>query len=179
MTTKKHAPIKNQAIETKTISPKTQMPTLKEKAHTGRLETKTNDTKNEKREELENLAQQFMNAQSGNFSSVARKLIFGIIGTIWVITYTDGKLFIPNCWLLSSLLFGLLYLFIDVTQYYFYTMNYQNETKKLSKYPLEEDPKSKFDEAMKRINHRGIIIIKCKFFALLITAILFGVGLFI
>ena len=62
-----------------------------------------------RRQELQDETQRYMYQQSSKFSSVSRSLVLGIIGTIWVLTYVDGTLCIPNRWLLSSLITGLVF----------------------------------------------------------------------
>ena len=45
-----------------------------------------------RKQELQDETQQFMYAQSSKFSSVARNLILGIIGTVWVLTYGSSDI---------------------------------------------------------------------------------------
>ncbi len=55
-----------------------------------------------RKQELQDEIQQFMYAQSSKFSSVARNLILGVIGTVWVLTYAEGTLNFPNGWLFPA-----------------------------------------------------------------------------
>lgn len=52
-------------------------------------------------------------------SDLGRKLVFSILGTIWFIIYnkTDGVIF-PSCWFAHSLVFSVVYLFVDYGHYF-------------------------------------------------------------
>ncbi len=132
----------------------------------------------EEQEKYEDQVQGFMGDQSGLFSSVGRSLIFGIIGTIWVITYVDGKLNIPNKWLLYSLIISLFYLLADVCHYFSDTISYQKESKKILTYNTIPELKIKLREGLTKVNRRSVTFVIIKFVILFVTAIVFGVGLF-
>ena len=126
---------------------------------------------------LFNKAQKEMSDLTGIFSSVARTLLFGIIGTIWVITYTGEGLDFPNCWLLSSLSICLFYFLVDVIHYFFSAMIYQNISKKAK----ECETFKQYNVQKKRtykINRNTVIIIYIKFIVLIIAALTFCKGLF-
>lgn len=83
------------------------------KGHREILHTKE-DSFDKRKETLEEELQGFMYSQSSKLSSVSRNLIFGILGTIWVLTFTEGKLTIPNPQLFFALLISLLFMATDV-----------------------------------------------------------------
>ena len=139
---------------------------------------KSEDLEKEK-EKMEDMVQGFMGSQSGLFSSVSRTLIFGIIGTIWVITYSEHKLTVPNNWLLVSLVMSLLYLLADVGHYFLDAMSYQEETKRISGYKSSEELKANLKDGLAKINGRSVNFIKIKMVLLISTAIIFVIGLFL
>lgn len=136
-------------------------------------------TLEEEKEELENMVQSFMGEQSGLFSSVSRTLIFGIIGTIWVISYSEKGVTIPNKYLLYSLAMSLFYLFADVCHYFWDAMSYQDESKKIWGYKTSEELDTELRKGLTKINKRSVNFIKVKWLGLILTAILFTIGFII
>lgn len=143
------------------------------------LTAPNNKTLEEQKEERENMVQRFMGDQSGLFSSVSRTLIFGIIGTIWVITYSDNGVNVPNKYLLLSLGMSLVYLLADVSHYYWDTMSYQKESKKIWRYNTSEELDSELRRGLTKINKRSVNFIRIKWWGLILTALLFSYGLFL
>ena len=118
-----------------------------------------------------------MYQQSSKFSSVSRNLVLGIIGTIWVLTYTDGKLGIPNNWLLCSLIMGLLFLLVDVIHYFWDSVSYQRETYQLDKYKNQLELDKRHEPQMDSINKRSHRFIIAKFCILMLASLSFAIGL--
>ena len=118
-----------------------------------------------------------MYSQSSKFSSVSRSLVFGMIGTIWVITYTDKTIDLPNYWLLFSLFVCLLFLLADVVHYFWDSMSYQSELYRMESYKTQEDLDEKHEKRMDVINNRSHYFIVAKFIILLISALLFFIGI--
>ncbi len=130
------------------------------------------------KEKLQEETQKYMYDQSSKFSTVSRYLIFGIIGTIWVITYKEGKLTIPNDFLFSSMLLCLLYLFSDVIHYYTDSRCYEKELYRLDKYNSQEDLDNIHEPIMDQINKYSHAFIIYKFIVLLCSSTYFIIGLF-
>lgn len=130
-----------------------------------------------RKQKLQDETQGFMYAQSSMLSSVSRNLVFGIIGTIWVLTYVEGSLNFPNGWLFASLLVGLLFLFIDVIHYYMDSISYNKELYRLDSYKNDKDLETKHEPKMNSINKRSHCFIIAKFWILILASILFGIGL--
>ena len=177
MTAKEQTHSKTRALasqKSETVSPKTKPHVQKDRQEAKQRKDKTFE---EKREKLQKETQEYMYSQSSRFSSVSRSLIFGIIGTIWVITYSDGHMRIPNWALLFGLLAGLLFLFSDVIHYYSDSVSYEKEQNQFDDYKTQEDLDNKHEPIMDRINKRSHIFINTKFVILIICSILFIVGL--
>lgn len=136
-----------------------------------------NDSFKENKEKLQTETQHYMYDQSSKFSSVSRTLIFGIIGTIWVITYSEGMLHIPNYGLLISLIFGLLYMLTDVFHYFLDSVSYHKEIYDLDNYERQEDLDKIHEPKMDKINKRSYLFLIIKFVILIIAAVLFTAGL--
>lgn len=130
-----------------------------------------------RKQELQDETQQYMYQQSSKFSSVSRSLVLGIIGTIWVLTYVDGNLLIPNGWMLSSLVAGLIFLLTDVIHYFWDSMSYHCEAYKLDNYKNQHDLDKEHEPRMDRINKRSHWFIVAKFIILMAASILFAIGL--
>ena len=130
-----------------------------------------------RKKELLDETQTYMYQQSSKFSSVSRNLAIGIIGTIWILTYTDGKLHIPNCCLLVSLIAALLLLMTDVIHYFWDSRSYQREIYKFDGYNSTKDLLMKHETTMDAINQRSGRFIVAKFVILIISTILFAIGL--
>lgn len=160
--------------KSETVSPKAKPRVQKDRQEAKQRKDKTFKEDWEKRQKE---TQEYMYSQSSKFSSVSRSLIFGIIGTIWVITYSDGHMRIPNWALLFSLLAGLLFLFSDVIHYYSDSVSYEDEQNRFDNYKTPEDLDNKHEPEMDRINKRSHIFINIKFVILIICSILFIVGL--
>ena len=177
MTVKEQTPSNHQVRQSKkseTVSQKTKLPVQKDRQAAKQRKDKMFE---EKKEKLQKETQEYMYAQSSKFSSVSRSLIFGIIGTIWVITYTEGQLCIPNFALFISLLSGIVYLVIDVIHYYTDSKSYEDEQNKFDSYKKQEDLEETHENEMNRINERSHSFIKYKLAVLAICAILFFYGL--
>ena len=135
------------------------------------------EKKQDRKQELLDETQNFMYQQSSKFSSVSRNLVLGIIGTIWFLTYVDGKLSIPNPWLFCCLLLGLLFLLIDVIHYYWDSISYQSELYQLNEYNTPKEFDDNHELKMDRINKRSHRFIVAKFWMLMMASILFGFGI--
>lgn len=177
MTEKEQTPSNHQVQQSKkseTVFPKTKPPVQKDHQE---VEPKKNKSFKENKEKLQIETQKYMYDQSSKFSSVSRHLVFGIIGTIWVITYTDEGMYVPNCFLLWSLLAGLLYLFSDVFHYYLDSISYEREQQRIDKYRTQKQLDEDHEHKMDCINRRSHIFIHIKFIILIVCAICFIIGL--
>lgn len=148
-----------------------------QKGHQEVLQKKSKIENPNRKQELLDETQNFMYQQSSKFSSVSRNLVLGIIGTIWFLTYVDGKLSIPNPWLFCCLLLGLLFLLIDVIHYYWDSISYQSELYQLNEYNTPKEFDDNHELKMDRINKRSHRFIVAKFWMLMMASILFGFGI--
>ena len=77
-------------------------------------ENKDQKPDNAKREEVFSSLEQYMGIYSKNFSSIGRQIVFAIIGSVWVITCSNGA----NLVLFTILEVGCFYLFIELLYYF-------------------------------------------------------------
>ena len=77
--------------------------------------------------------QSYHYAQSSKFSTLARTLVFGIIGTIWILSYSTNGFNPSNNCLLWSLIVSFLYLAVDLCHYFWDSCFYRSEYFKFEK----------------------------------------------
>lgn len=140
------------------------------------IETFTeNDSLNNSQDDIKSLlneCQSFHYTQSSSFSKLARTIILGVIGTIWIVSYSIDGFAIANLWLLWSLIVGFIYLILDVCHYFFDSCFYRKEYFKF------EEEKSVFKHD-KRMSDRSLLsyyAIWAKFIVLIATCFLFIMG---
>ena len=129
-----------------------------------RVDNKTKDPKDQQeylqtpdeiREQLQGELQNYYYSQSSKCSSVSRKLILGMLATIWIFIYTDGKLTISNHILLYALVFCILYLIIDVLHYFLDSLSYHKEQYKLDEYKTTQAINRNHEPFMNCVNKRS------------------------
>lgn len=116
--------------------------------------------------------QGFHYAQSSKFSTLTRTLVFGIIGTIWILSYSTNGFTPSNNCLLWSLIVSFLYLAVDLCHYLGDSCFYRREYFKFEK----EKNLSEHDKRMSersRLSYRAILI---KFIIFIFVCGLFIVG---
>ena len=133
----------------------------------------------DKLEKLQDETQGYIYSQSSKFSSIARNLTFGILGTIWVLTYSEGKCTIPNNWLLGALILSLVYLVADVCHYFSDTISYHNELNAMDNYRTMLDINEKHEPFMDKISQRSYQFLWAKFIILAFACVLFLIGMWV
>ncbi len=116
--------------------------------------------------------QGFHYAQSSNFSKLSRTIIFGIIGTIWILSYSTEGFNPSNNWLLLALIVAFLYIAIDVGHYFSDSCFYRGE------YSLFEEEKniSGHDKRMNKRAQKSFYAICIKCGILSVVCLLFIIG---
>ena len=147
------------------------------KARLESLHRKGENSFDKRKETLQNELQGFMYSQSSKLSSVSRNLVFGILGTIWIMTYAEGKLTIPTPQLFYALLFSLLFMAVDVLHYFLDSISYHRQQYNLDTYKTFEELSYVYDRDMDGINKRSHKFILWKTLVLMIASILFVWGI--
>ena len=123
-------------------------------------------------QELLEECQEYHYAQSSKFSQLSRSLVFGILGTIWILSYSEQGFTPNNNWQIWTLIVGFIYLAIDVCHYFCDSCFYRNEY-------FQFDKEKNIAEHNKRMNDRSRLsycAIWGKFLVLFIVCSLFIVG---
>lgn len=150
---------------------------LGQKGRQGYLPKREEDSFDKRKEALQDELQGFMYSQSSKLSSVSRNLIFGILGTIWIMTYAEGKLTISGPQLFYALLFSLLFMAVDVLHYFMDSISYHRQQYKLDTYKTYEELRNVYDRDMDRINKRSHKFIIGKTLILMLASIMFVWGI--
>lgn len=140
------------------------------------VQSKRSNFKNRK-QQLQNELQGYMYSQSSKLSSVSRNLTFGMLGTIWVMTYSEGKMTIPNPYLFYALLSSILFMVVDVVHYFWDSISYHRQQYKLDKYKTNEEIDNIHEKQMDKINKRSHNFLLGKTFVLFLAALLFIRGI--
>jgi len=113
--------------------------------------------------------------QSSKVSTLARNIIYGIIGTIWVIVYSSStkQVELPCMMLTICLMVCFLYLIFDVIHYFADAYSYRKESFRLE----NVDDFDRHERYMDKISRRSFIIFCVKFGVTIILAILFIWGI--
>ena len=137
---------------------------------------KRNDFKTRKKQ-LQDELQGYMYSQSSKLSSVSRNMIIGILGTIWVMTYSEGKMTIPNPYLFYALLASLLFMALDVFHYFWDSISYHRQQYKLDSYTSNEEIENIYEKRMDEINKRSHCFLIWKTSVVLLAALFFIMGI--
>lgn len=116
--------------------------------------------------------QEFLYAQSSSFSKLSRTLVFGVIGTIWVLSYSPEGFSLSNDCLLWALIVAFLYIVVDVCHYFSDSCFYRDEYFQFEK----EKDISEHDKRMSKRAHLSFKAIRVKFIILCIVCLLFIIG---
>lgn len=130
-----------------------------------------------RKEQLQNELQGYMYSQSSKLSSVSRNLTFGILGTIWVMTFSEGKMKIPNPYLFYALLTSLLFMVVDVVHYLWDSISYHHQQYKLDNYTTVVEIDRIHEKKMDKINKRSHYFLIGKTIVLFVAAIFFIRGI--
>ena len=130
-----------------------------------------------KLEKLQDETQEYMYNQSSKFSSIARNLTLGILGTIWVLTYSEGKCTIPNSWLLGTLISSLGFMMCDAVHYFLDTISYHKELSAMDSYKTMSDINGIHEPFMDKVFNRSHYFFLCKSIILAISCTLFLLGM--
>ncbi len=137
------------------------------------------EEKREQEAKIEKLLEEcqgFKYTQSSNFSTLSRSIIFGIIGTLWIISYTDGEFTFPNGCSLYAMCAAFAYLIVDLIHYYLDSCFYKREYVQLNEEKSNSDAVQEHDKRMDKNADRSFYFFRGKCILLLITVCLFVIG---
>ena len=150
--------------------------TVKETTIETITEENLTDNQQDKVQRLLDECQGFHYSQSSKFSSLARSLVLGVIGTIWVISYTHNGFVLATNWLLASLISSFVYLAIDVIHYFSDACFYRKEYFRFKGERNNNDAITNHDNRMDGRSRKSFYAIVIKLIMLMIVCVLFLIG---
>lgn len=134
------------------------------------------DNRQDEVQKLLDECQGYQYSQSSKFSTLARSIVLGVIGTIWVISYTHNGFVLATNWLLASLISSFVYLAMDIIHYFSDTCFYRNEYFRFEKERKSNDAITNHDNRMNDRSRKSFCAIVVKFSLLIIVCTLFIIG---
>lgn len=134
----------------------------------------------ENRENIELLidnAQECHQSQSKSFSDLGRKMIWAMLGTIWIIVFSNNKIFFPNDFLKLSVIFGFIYMAIDVIHYSTDTCFYFYISKKIPRVNFTERDVDKYVNKLENYSNISFSFCILKMIILIPMSLIFICGL--
>lgn len=120
----------------------------------------------------------FSYSQASNVSSISRNLVMGMIATVWVVSYIDGKFVLPNKCLVCAMAIAFAYLLMDVIHYYTDARFYHKGTLSLEKhYGNPSFLKKVYNDGMIAHAKKSQRWFVGKFYLFLLTVVVFLVGM--
>lgn len=130
------------------------------------------DNQDPVKKELEE-CQGYHYSQSSKVSSLSRNIIYGIIGTGWVLIYADNQYHEPCTWLIIALGLSFVYLLLDLAHYFSDSCSYRREY-----FELEQKKNIEDHEAyMNRVSKRSYHLLIAKFYSVLAIAVIFVIAI--
>ncbi len=116
--------------------------------------------------------QNYHYSQSSNVSTIARNIVYAIIGTCWVLIYANGEYHDPCLWIIGALILCFIHLMLDLVHYFGDACSYRQEYFKLNQ-DIDID---RHEEYMNRVSKRSFRFLKAKFICVSIILIIFVIG---
>lgn len=128
-------------------------------------------------------AQEYYGNQSGKVATISRTLVYGMITTVWVVSYSDGAIQIPHPILLVALFCCFIYLLFDLSLYFANACRYHKQQILLEEHKGKNDAayiaqNGEYNKTMISIHNKAFIWICIKFGLFIVTAISFLIGLY-
>ena len=116
-------------------------------------------------------------SQSSNVSSLSRNIVYGIIGTGWILIYADNQYHKPCTWLIIALGLSFVYLLLDLTHYFSDSCCYKREYFRLDQDKKTEGILHRHEEYMDGVSKRSFHLLIAKFYSVLVIAVIFVIGI--
>lgn len=117
--------------------------------------------------------QEYHYSQSSKTSSLSRNIVYGIIGTCWVLIYADNKYHEPCWWIMITIGISFVYLLLDLAHYFSDSYSYKKEY-----FELEQKKNIEDHEAyMNSVSKRSFRLLTAKFICVLIIAVIFVIAI--
>ena len=116
-------------------------------------------------------------SQSSKVSSLSRNIVYGIIGTCWVLIYANGSFHQPCIWLIIALGLSFVYLLLDLTHYFSDSCSYRREYFRLDRNKMTQGILYRHEKYMDGVSKRSFRLLKAKFYSVLVIAVIFVIGI--
>lgn len=121
--------------------------------------------------------QEYHYSQSSKVSSLSRNIVYGIIGTCWVLIYAENRYHEPCLWIVIALGLSFIYLILDLIHYFSDSCSYRCEYFRLSRDKNNEGIEYRHEEYMDIVSKRSFHLLIAKFVCVLIIAVIFIIGI--
>lgn len=122
----------------------------------------------------------YQSQQSAKTSELIRKIVFAIIGSCWVLIFTeDGTYQDTNIYLQLAIAGSFVYLILDIVHYFWDTCSYYRNVQNISKCMTADYIQDVYIHEREYIAKRSFVIFCIKTLVCLIVAALFLSGMFL
>ena len=128
-------------------------------------------------EEKQKECQEYHYSQSSKVSTLARTIVYGIIGTLWILIYSDNIYREPCLWIKIALGLSFSYLLMDLAHYFWDSCNYRKEYFRLEQERNRDGILHRHEEYMDGVSKRSFLLLKVKFISVFIISIVFLIGI--
>jgi len=145
----------------------------------GKTEQVAKNNLSEKYDQAIEEAQSFYADQSGKVATISRSIVFGMIGTIWVVWYSDGEIKDIHFVTLLSMFFCFVYLMYDVFLYFQNALFYHDKLVQLEDNFKKSNylDKSYSDELL-NYSKKACANMKRKYWIFIFVSVSFVVGMY-
>lgn len=124
--------------------------------------------------------EEFHFAQSSKVSSISRNIIFGIIGTLWILLYSQNGEHKKLYHILIIALCGcFVYLIVDLVHYFWDACSYRSQSFRIDYNRSEKGILYKHNEYLDIVSKRSFACFVLKFIMVIIVSTLFIIGMVI
>ena len=117
--------------------------------------------------------QNYHYSQSSKVSALSRNIIYGMIGTCWVLIYADNQYHKPCWWIIIALGLSFAYLLLDLVHYFSDSYSYRNEY-----FEIEHKKNIEGHEAyMNKVSKRSFHLLIAKFICGLVISVVFVIAI--
>lgn len=117
--------------------------------------------------------QNYHYSQSSQVSALSRNIVYGVIGTSWVLIYANGVYHKPCVLLIITLALSFIYLLLDLAHYFSDSCSYRNQFFRLDADKHTDGILFRHEEYMDQVSKRSFHLLTAKFISILIVSITF------
>lgn len=117
--------------------------------------------------------------QSSKASELIRKIVFAIIGSCWVLMFTQGQYHEANVFLKITIALGFIYLLFDVLHYFCDACSYHHHAQKMEEGATIDYLEKTYKPANLHISRRSFVFFVLKVSFCIAVSIAFLLGLLI